>query len=70
MLRGFIRTTCPHCGHTFTAPDIEDNATVFSAPVKCPNCGKTFRPKSTSGFSGLFGLLKQFFTTTHIKYAK
>lgn len=63
MLRGFIRITCPHCGHTFTAPDIEDNATVFSAPVNCPKCGKTFRPKS-SGIGGLFELIKSLFTKT------
>jgi len=65
MLRGFIKTTCPHCGHTFSAPDIEDNAKVHSKPVNCPKCGKNFRPKSTSGLSSLFGLLKQLFTTTH-----
>lgn len=28
MLRGFKRVTCPYCGHSFLAADIEDNATV------------------------------------------
>ena len=36
--------TCPHCGHSFMAFDIEDNATVSSMPVICPRCKKVFVP--------------------------
>ena len=43
MIRGFVKTKCPECGHVFLAPDIEDNATVYSVPVKCPKCGAMIR---------------------------
>ena len=45
MLRGFVTTKCPYCGHIFRAPDIEYNATVLSMPVRCRNCGNTFSPR-------------------------
>lgn len=45
MLRGIITTKCPKCGCKFKALDIEDSATVLSAPVKCPSCGHSFRPR-------------------------
>lgn len=40
MLRGFKRVTCPYCGHSFLAADIEDNATVAELPIHCPKCGR------------------------------
>ena len=49
MIRGFVKTKCPECGHVFLAPDIEDNATVFSVPVKCPKCGAMIRIGVGSG---------------------
>ena len=55
MLRGFITTKCPNCGHKFKAPDIEDNATVLSAPVKCPACGHSFRPTRVGLIESLTG---------------
>ncbi|CCZ45115.1 unknown [Bacteroides sp. CAG:545] len=48
MLRRFVTTKCPYCGHVFQAPDIEDNATVLSMPVRCRNCGNYFRPSEMS----------------------
>lgn len=48
MLRRFVTTKCPYCGHIFTAPDIEDKATVLSMPVRCRSCGNTFRPSEMS----------------------
>ncbi len=39
MLRGFIRFYCSECGESFTGPDIEFAATVWTAPLKCPHCG-------------------------------
>ncbi len=39
MMRGITKFRCPKCGHIFEAPDIEDNATVFTAPMPCPKCG-------------------------------
>ena len=36
-----MTVTCPHCGKTFVAPDIEQGATVEFAPVTCPNCKQT-----------------------------
>ena len=59
MIRGFVKTKCPECGHVFLAPDIEDNATVYSVPVKCPKCGAMIR----IGFgSGLRNLLRRLLT--------
>ena len=60
MFRGFVKASCPHCGHKFTAPDIEKNATVFSEPVRCPRCGKMVEVGIGSGqsfFGLLFGML-------------
>ncbi len=60
MLRGAKRVTCPHCGHSFMAFDIEDNATVESMPVHCPRCGNVVRTDSILGFlSRLFGLARK-----------
>ena len=39
MVRGKTWFRCPCCGTKFEAPDIEDNATVFSMPMPCPKCG-------------------------------
>lgn len=39
MIRGTKTFKCKKCGHIFEGPDIEWNATIFSAPVKCPKCG-------------------------------
>ena len=55
MLRGTITVTCPNCGKTFTAPDIEWNATIYSAPVKCPHCHQTVNP---NGHKGLLGIIR------------
>ena len=49
MVRGTIIVTCPHCGKTFLAPDIEWAATVGSAPVNCPKCGATVDPNRNKG---------------------
>ena len=38
MQFGSIIFKCTNCGHTFKGPNIEYNATIFSAPVKCPHC--------------------------------
>ena len=51
MVRGYHRVTCPHCGHSFLALNIEDNATVSSMPVTCPKCKRIFVP--VWGFTGL-----------------
>lgn len=52
--------TCPHCGHSFVAFDIEDNATVDSMPVHCPRCGAEVRMDGILGFlSRLFGLARK-----------
>jgi len=60
MLRGAKRVTCPHCGHSFVAFDIEDNATVESMPVHCPRCGAEVRMDGFLGFlSRLFGLARK-----------
>lgn len=56
MIRGMIIVTCPHCGKTFVAPDIEWGATVFSAPVSCPHCSQTVDP---NGHKGLCGIVKK-----------
>ena len=39
MLRGTTTFVCKDCGHTFKGMDIEDNATIYSMPMKCPKCG-------------------------------
>lgn len=39
MLRGITTFVCKDCGHTFKGLDIEDNATIYSMPMKCPKCG-------------------------------
>jgi NAD-dependent SIR2 family protein deacetylase len=57
MLRGFIKVKCPHCGSVFIAPDMEDNATVHSAPIHCPECGMDLRPDRAL-FNVLARLLK------------
>ena len=53
-----MKITCPHCGKTFVAPDIEWNATVYSAPVTCPHCQQEVNPNGLRGlwwkFRGLF----------------
>lgn len=52
--------TCPHCGHSFVAFDIEDNATVESMPVHCPRCGAEVRTDGILGFlSRSFGLARK-----------
>ena len=56
MLRGMITVTCPHCGKTFVAPDIEWVATTLSAPVTYPHCGRTVDP---NGNKGLWGIVKR-----------
>lgn len=43
MLRGFKRVTCPHCGHSFLAAEMEDNATIAEMPVHCPKCGRVVK---------------------------
>ena len=55
MLRGSIIVTCPHCGKTFIAPDIELSATIYSAPVTCPQCNETVNP---NGHKGLWGIVR------------
>lgn len=47
MLRGFTKFRCPNCGHTFEAPDIEDNATVRTTPMPCPRCGAKSNPSGS-----------------------
>lgn len=54
MLRGVKRMTCPHCGHSFVAFDIEDNATVKAMSIHCPRCGAKVR---TDGILGLLSRL-------------
>lgn len=44
MLRGFTKFRCPDCGHIFEAPDIEDSASVRTAPMPCPCCGTKSYP--------------------------
>ena len=39
MLRGITTFVCKDCEHTFKGMDIEDNATIYSMPMKCPKCG-------------------------------
>lgn len=55
MVRGVIVVTCPHCGRTFVAPDIEWGATVLSAPIHCPDCGQLVDPQ---GWKGLLGIIR------------
>lgn len=50
MLRGVKRVTCPHCGHSFVAFDIEDNATAQSMPVHCPRCCAEVKADGILGF--------------------
>lgn len=59
MLRGMITVTCPHCGKSFVAPDIEYGATVESAPVTCPNCKQTVNPNINR--AGLWGIIRELF---------
>ena len=56
MVRGKIIVTCPHCGKTFVALDIEWHATALSAPVSCPHCGQTVDP---NGNKGVWGIVKR-----------
>ena len=42
MLRDIKRVKCHLCGHSFIALDIEDNASVLSAPIHCPKCGAIY----------------------------
>ena len=58
MNRGKIMVTCPHCGKTFIAPDIELGATALSAPVHCPDCGQLVDPQ---GRTGLLGIIRGWF---------
>lgn len=53
MLRGAVIVTCPHCGKTFIAPDIELGATSYSAPVTCPQCNETVNPNDNKGLWGI-----------------
>lgn len=39
MNRGKKKYRCGHCGHVFTAMDMEWNATAFPVPQPCPKCG-------------------------------
>lgn len=59
MVREKIIVTCPHCGKTFVAPDIEWHATALSAPVPCPHCERTVDP---NGRKGLWGIVKRWLT--------
>ena len=45
MIRGKTTFVCPGCGHVFESWDIEDNASVRTAPASCPRCG-TLSPKA------------------------
>ena len=45
MLRDIKKVHCPHCGHVFLAPDIEDRATVKAMDVHCPKCGALVNPE-------------------------
>lgn len=38
MVRGYVKFKCPKCGETFIGPDVEWNATIFTAPLPCPKC--------------------------------
>ncbi len=42
MLRDIKKVKCHQCGHSFIALDIEDNASVLSAPIHCPECGAIY----------------------------
>lgn len=53
MVRGTIIVTCPHCGKTFVAPDIEWNATIYSAPVECPRCKQMVNPNRPKWLWGI-----------------
>lgn len=55
MLRGFKKVRCPHCGHIFTAADIEEGATVKSMNTYCPKCGGKVNVYS----EGLMGILER-----------
>lgn len=39
MIRGNTIFRCTNCGKIFSAPDVELNATIFSAPQLCKRCG-------------------------------
>lgn len=56
MMRGMTYFKCPHCGKVFKGPDMEDRATVHTAPLHCPECG-TLSPK----YEGIGGLLANLF---------
>lgn len=45
MVRRYVQVTCPSCGHTFMAFDVEDNGTATSVPVTCPKCKTRFSPR-------------------------
>ena len=45
MLRDIKKVRCPHCGHVFWAPNIEDHATVKAMDVHCPKCGALVKPE-------------------------
>lgn len=60
MLRDVKRVMCPHCGHSFVAIDIEDNATVESMPIHCTRCGAELRMEGFQGLlSRVIGLVKK-----------
>lgn len=60
MLRDAKRVTCPRCGHSFVAFDMEDNATVAPMPVHCPRCGMEIKTGGLPGLlSRLLGLVRK-----------
>ena len=63
MVRGMIVVTCPHCGKTFVAPDIEWAASALSAPVTCPHCRRTVNP---NGHKGLWGIILRWISKKNI----
>ncbi len=52
MLRGITKIVCKDCGHTFKGMDIEDNATIYSMPMKLPKCGSMHT--IVCAFTGMF----------------
>lgn len=56
MLRGTKTFKCEKCGHIFEGPDIEQNATIVSAPVRCPKCGNM-----TNNTPGVIDKIKNIF---------
>lgn len=74
MYRGTRKYRCPHCGETFTAMDMELNATAASAPQRCPECGQmvsnAYEPSGIIGtLIGLFRKTKSAANSTQSHYA-